>query len=113
MNNKMAINTYLSTIESEKLSKQEEQRQNHGNQIHFDGYQTGGGCREMGEEVMGLRSTNRQLQNSQGDVKYSTGNGVAKEPIHMTHEYDQWLWGLPEGVGVAEWMGKIEKTVIA
>ena len=33
MNNKMAINTYLSTIESEKtnkLSKQEEQRQNHG-----------------------------------------------------------------------------------
>ena len=31
MNNKMAINTYLSTIESKnKLSKQEEQRQNHG-----------------------------------------------------------------------------------
>ena len=28
MNNKMAINTYLSTIKSKKLSKQE-QRQNH------------------------------------------------------------------------------------
>ena len=67
----------------------------------------------MGEEVRGLRSTNRLLQNSHKDAKYSIGYGVAKEPIHMTHEYDQWLWGLPEGVGVAEWMGKIEKTVIA
>ena len=33
----------------------------------------------MGEEVRGFRSTNRQLQNSHGDVKYSIGNGVAKE----------------------------------
>ena len=33
MNNKMAKNTYLSTIESEKLSKQEEQRQNHGYRV--------------------------------------------------------------------------------
>ena len=31
----------------------------------------------MGEEVRGLRSTNRQLQNSLGDVNYSVGNGVA------------------------------------
>ena len=31
----------------------------------------------MGEEVKGLRSTNRQLQNSHGDIKYSIGNGVA------------------------------------
>ena len=31
MNNKMAINTYLSTIESKNtLSKEEEHRQNHG-----------------------------------------------------------------------------------
>ena len=33
----------------------------------------------MGEEVRGLKSTNKQLQNSHGDVKYSTGKGVAKE----------------------------------
>ena len=32
----------------------------------------GKGCEEMGEEVKGLRSTNWQLQNSPGDVKYST-----------------------------------------
>ena len=59
MNNKMAINTYLSTSESKKLSKQEEQRENHGYEEHFDGWQREGGCGGMGEEVRGLRSTNR------------------------------------------------------
>ena len=34
-----------------KLSKQEEQRQNHGCREHFDGYQMGGECGGMGEEV--------------------------------------------------------------
>ena len=41
-----------------KLSKQE-QRQNHGYREHFEGCQMGGEYREMGEEVRGLRSTNR------------------------------------------------------
>ena len=59
MNNKMAINTYLSTIESKnKLSKQEEQRQNHRYREHFDGCQIGGGCGRMSKEVKRLRSTN-------------------------------------------------------
>ena len=35
----------------------------------------------MDEEVRQLRSTNSQLQNIHGDVKYSIGNGVAKELI--------------------------------
>ena len=48
MNNKMAINTYLSTTESKKLSKQEEWGQNHGYKEHFDCCQMGGG---MGEWV--------------------------------------------------------------
>ena len=43
-----------------------------------------GGLWRMGEEVRGLRSTNRQSQNSRGDVKYSTGNGAAKELICMS-----------------------------
>ena len=43
----------------------------------------------MGEWVRGLGSTNRQLQNSHGDVKYSIGNGVGKEIICMTHEHEQ------------------------
>ena len=46
----------------------------------------------MGEEVMGLRSTNRELQNSHGDVKSSTGSGAAKELICMTDGHEQW-WG--------------------
>ena len=43
MNNKMVINTYLTTIESKKLSKQEEQRQNHGHGECCDCYQMGVG----------------------------------------------------------------------
>ena len=42
-----------------KLSKQEEQRQNHGYGENFNGCQVGGGSGGMGEEVRGLRSTNR------------------------------------------------------
>ena len=47
-----------------------------------------GGRGKMGEEVRELRSTNRQLQNSHGDVKYSIGNGGAKELIHVTHGHE-------------------------
>ena len=50
----------------------------------------GGYYQGLGEEVRGLRSTNRQLQNSRGDVKYSMGNGEAKELVHMTHGCEQW-----------------------
>ena len=59
----------------------------------------------MGEEVSGLTSTNRQLQNSHGDVQYSIGNGVAKEPLHMTHGHETWCgdclreWRVLGGVG--------------
>ena len=42
-----------------KLSKQEEQRQNHGYGEHFDGCQMGGVCGGMDKDVRGLRSTNR------------------------------------------------------
>ena len=56
----MAINIYLSTIESKnKLSKQKEQRQNHGYRERFDGCQMGRGYGGRGEEVRGLRSPNR------------------------------------------------------
>ena len=58
MNNKMATNTNLSTIESKKQEEQEEQKQNHGYRERFDGCQVGGGWGGMGEAVRGLRSTN-------------------------------------------------------
>ena len=59
MNNKMITNTYQQLNLKNKLSKQEEQRQNYGYREHFDGFQMGGECGEMDEEVSGLRSTNR------------------------------------------------------
>ena len=60
MNNKMAINTYLSVIESKnKINKQEEQKQNHRYKENFDGWQMGGGSGEWVKKVKGLRSTNR------------------------------------------------------
>ena len=74
------------------------------------------GCGGMGEEVRGLRSTNRSLQNSHGDVNHSTGNGVAKELIYKTHGHEQW-WG----DGLRKWevqgrggtRGLIRATIIA
>ena len=60
MNNKMAINTYLSQLNlKNKLRKQIEQRPNQGYRQCFVGCQTGGGCGRMSKEVRGLRSTNR------------------------------------------------------
>ena len=61
MNNQMArkIQLFQQLNLKNKLSKQEEQRQNHGYREYFDGSQMRRGCRGMGEEVMGLRSTNR------------------------------------------------------
>ena len=55
----MAKNTYLSPIDSKKLSKQEEQRQNHRYREHFDGCLMGGHHGETGKEVGGSRSTNK------------------------------------------------------
>ena len=52
----------------------------------FDGDQMAGECGGMGEEVRGLRSTNRKLQNSYGDIKYNIGNGI--ENLHITYEHE-------------------------
>ena len=59
----------------------------------------------MGQEVRGVRSTDRQLQKSPGDAKCSIGNGVAKELTHMTRGHEQWCgdclreWGMLGVVG--------------
>ena len=44
----------------------------------------------MGEEMRGLRSTNRSVQNSHGEINYSIGIGVTKELMCMTHGCKQW-----------------------
>ena len=69
MNDNMAkIHIYQQLTLKNKLSKQE-QRQNHGYGEYFDGCQMGGSCGCIGEEVRGLRSTNRRSQNLHVDVK--------------------------------------------
>ena len=52
------------------------------------------------------RSTNWWSQNIHGDVKSSTGNGVAKEFIYMTHGHEQWCGDCLKGVRV---MGGVDK----
>ena len=101
MNTKMAINTYISIIESKKQNNQAEQKQNHKYRERFDGCQIGGGPGEWMKKVKGLRSINWLLRNSHGDVKYCIWNIVARECIDMcmTHGHGQRCGGgLREGV---------------
>ena len=67
----------------------------------------------VGEEVRGLRSTNRQLQSSHGDVKCSRGSEVAKELTGMTQGQERWCGGcLRECWVEGDKRGKIRTTVI-
>ena len=70
------------------LSKQLEQKQNHRNGDHMEGYQQGiGRGREEGEwgKSTGNKKHKLQVQNRQEKVKNSIGNGEAKELICMTY----------------------------
>ena len=61
MNSKVTTNSQLSTTEPKsknKLSKRLEQKQNHRNGDHVEGYQQGGGGGRMREKVQGIRSIN-------------------------------------------------------
>ena len=67
----------------------------------------------MGEEVRGLRSTNRELPNIHVDAKYSVRNGVAKELIDMNHEHELWCRYCLRSVGHwMEWGRENGTTVI-
>ena len=56
----MAINTYLSTIESKKQTKQTRRTETESwIQIVFSWLPDGRRCGGIGEEVRGLKSTNR------------------------------------------------------
>ena len=59
----------------------------------MEGYQLGGRWERIGDKVQGLRSTNRQLQSSHGDVKCSRGSEVAKELTGMTQGQERWCGG--------------------
>ena len=48
-----------------------------------------------------------------GTIKYSIGNGVARELIHMTHGYEQWWGDCLRKLGVVGKGRKIGTIVIA
>ena len=79
-----------------KLSKQLEEEQHHRNRDHMEGYQQGGGERGKGT---GNKKYKWQVQNRQGEVKNSIGNGEAKELICTTHGHEL-SW---ENVGRRGW----------
>ena len=58
MNNKMATNTYLSTIESKKQNEQTSRTENRGYREHFDRCLMGGGLGAEVRKVKGGKSTN-------------------------------------------------------
>ena len=54
----------------------------------FGGLSVRRGKGENGEKLQGLRSTNWQVPNRQGDAKNSIGNGVAKELVRMINGHE-------------------------
>ena len=80
MDEKMALNTYLSTIKSKnkkkKKIKRAEQRQTHRYREHFNGFQIGEALGGRVKRGKGLGSTNWLLQNCHRGVRYRMGNIV-------------------------------------
>ena len=58
-----------------------QKRNTHRYREHFDDFQVGEGLGGWVKMVEGLRSTNRWLQSSHGNVKYSLGNTVSNVAI--------------------------------
>ena len=73
MNSKVTTNSQLSTTKPKKnknkLSKQQEQGQNHRNGDHMKGYQWGGGRGENGGKVQGIRSINGRYKTDRGRLR--------------------------------------------
>ena len=87
----MTTNSQLSTTKPKKnknkLSKQLEQEQNHRNGDHVEGY-WGEEWEKNGGKSTGNKKHKWQVQNRQGQVKNSIGNGEAEELICATHGYE-------------------------
>ena len=64
----------------------------------MEGYQLGNGGGEWGKGTENKKH-NWQVQNRQGEVKNSIGNGEAKDLINMTHGHEL-KWGNVGGRGV-------------
>ena len=74
MNSKMTTNSQLSTTEpknkqTNKLSKQLEQEQNHRNGDHIESFQWGKGGGSMEEKVQGIGSINGRYKIDRGRLR--------------------------------------------
>ena len=76
MNDKMAINMYLSTIETKNQNEWTSRTERFTDTENIFMVARRGLVKGLSEKVRGLRSINWLLQNSHRDVKYSTGNIV-------------------------------------
>ena len=74
--------TYMWNLKN-NINTQIKQKQTHRYREQIDGCQRGRGLGVWVKKVKGLRSTDWQLQNSHGDVKYSIGNTVSNSLIPM------------------------------
>ena len=66
-----------------KVNEETKQKQTHRYTEQTDGCQMGAGLGDWVKKVTGLRSTNWQLQNSHGDMKFSIGNILNNIVISM------------------------------
>ena len=63
----------------------------------MEGYWWGGGKKRIEKRVQGLRNIIGKVQNKQGEVTNSTGNGEAKELTCMTHGHELRRMGIAGG----------------
>ena len=90
MNSKMTTNSQLSTTEpKENSNKQTRQTTRTGTESQkwrsHGGLSVGRGREKNGGKGTGNKQHKWQVENRQGEVKNSIGNGEAKELICMTH----------------------------
>ena len=101
----MAINSQLLTIESKKQTKQTNRTGTEAQTWRSFGGLSVGKRNGENAKVQRLRSTDWQVQNRQGDVKNSIGNGVAEELICMIHGHEL------RGERIAGWTGAKGETL--
>ena len=91
MNSKMTTNSQLSTTESQKQNQTKQTtRTGIESQLwrSFGELSAGRGKGENVGKCAGIKKHNWQIQNRQGEIKNSIGNGEAKEFICMTHGHE-------------------------
>ena len=105
MNSKMTTNSQLSTTEPKK-EKQKQTKQTTRSGTESQKWRSYGGLsvrrrkEENGEKGTGNKKHNWQVQNKQGKVKNSIGNGEAKELTCISHGHELRRRGLLEGMEV-------------